>query len=230
MHKMPDGTVMKDSDHVEAMKKGGKVVKKKTGKTRASATAIVNIHMGRKASKTPTQPPRGPSQVSQLLGVVNALANRAIGGFFAEPNKPLSAVPQVPNVLNIQPEPNRPLSAIQPAPVSIQVEQEQEQKEVETFFQQKKRLLRERRAKIEEEKAQELRDQRFRSEEEKAQQLRDRRFRSGEMERMGDEGPPLAQPELGQRLAIPPAPKPLEMYPRDFFMRESKEKKEKEKK
>lgn len=116
MHKMPDGTVMKDSDHVEAMKKGGKVVKKKTGKTRASATAIVNIHMGRKASKTPTQPPRGPSQVSQLLGVVNALANRAVGGFFAEPNKPLSAVPQVPNVLNIQPEPNRPLSAIQPAP------------------------------------------------------------------------------------------------------------------
>jgi hypothetical protein len=234
---------MKDSDHVEAMKKGGKVVKKKTGKTRASATAIVNINMGRKASKTPTQPPRGPSQVSQLLGVVNALANRAVGGFFAEPNKPLSAVPQVPNVLNIQPEPNRPLSAIQPAPnvlniqpdpnkplSAIQVEQEQEQKEVETFFQQKKRLLRERRAKIEEEKAQELRDQRFRSEEEKAQQLRDRRFRSGEMERMGDEGPPLAQPELGPRLAIPPAPKPLEMYPRDFFMRESKEKKEKEKK
>jgi hypothetical protein len=211
-------------------KKGGKVVKKKTGKTRASATAIVNINMGRKASKTPTQPPRGPSQVSQLLGVVNALANRAVGGFFAEPNKPLSAIQPAPNVLNIQPEPNKPLSAIPQAPVSIQAEQEQEQKEVETFFQEKKRLLRERRAKIEEEKAQELRDQRFRSEEEKAQQLRDRRFRSGEMERMGDEGPPLAQPELGPRLAIPPAPKPSEIFPREFFIREPKEKKEKEKK
>jgi hypothetical protein len=208
-------------------KKGGKVVKKKTGKTRASATAIVNINMGRKASKTPTQQPRGPSQVSQLLGVVNALANRAIpipyGGFFGEPNKPLSAIQPAPNVLNIQPEPNKPLSAIQAV-------QEQEQKEVETFFQEKKRLLRERKAKIEEEQAQELRDQRFRSEEEKAQQLRDRRFRSGEMERMGDEGPPLAQPELGPRLAIPPAPKPLEIFPRDFFIREPKEKKEKEKK
>lgn len=109
---------------VKTYKKGGKV--KKTRKApRATATAIVNVHLGRKSSKTTTQQPRGPTHTTQLLGIVNALlrgpvrapteqlpfSGREVEPVVSEPNKPI--VLEQPKPVAIQAEPNQPLLMIE---------------------------------------------------------------------------------------------------------------------
>lgn len=109
---------------VETYKKGGKV-KKTRRAPRATATAIVNVNLGRKGSKTTTQQPRGPTQASQLLGVVNALlrgpvrapmeqlpfAGREVEPVVSEPTKPI--VLEQPKPVTIQAEPSQPLLMIE---------------------------------------------------------------------------------------------------------------------
>ena len=112
---------------VETYKKGGKVKKTRRAgaKPRATATAIVNVHLGRKSSKTTTQQPRGPTQATQLLGVVNALlrgpvrapteqvpfAGREVQPVVSEPNKPI--VLEQPKPVSVQAEPSQPLLMIE---------------------------------------------------------------------------------------------------------------------
>jgi hypothetical protein len=112
---------------VETYKKGGKVKKTRRAgaKPRATATAIVNVHLGRKSSKTATQQPRGPTQATQLLGVVNALlrgpirapmeqlpfAGREVESVVSELNKPI--ILEQPKPVSVQAEPSQPLLMIE---------------------------------------------------------------------------------------------------------------------
>jgi hypothetical protein len=192
---------------VETYKKGGKVKKTRRAgaKPRATATAIVNVHLGRKSSKTTTQQPRGPTQATQLLGVVNALTNRLmqqeqnifrreVQPVVSEPNKPI--VLEQPKPVSVQAEPNQP----------VRIRAQKELEEAKKYLEEKQQRMKERAKRLAEEK-----------------------------EEKEEKEAPLAQPEIGPRRLIevnldPTAPVSIpssDIMPRDFFLKKQKDTKKK---